>query len=708
MRIRTKLLSVLLALVLPPLVAVSFYALRQARLLGHELAWRAADIMKGSAERELALMVDLIGEDLNDNRQMQELALALLARSAGKLLAGPPEPAGPVLFDTDFDAGGGLPHGVAPLSGPGAPPVPATAEAPAMSLPPGQPRTAAVLEDAGRLSRMLPAFELLRQKLRENMLWAYFARPGGLLCTFPGHGRMPDGYDARTRPWYRAALDRDGPVWTMLIDASTGKLTFTISMAVRAEDGGLLGVAGIDVPIEAMLPESDLSKRWGDGVLACVVLLREGAGGAETVVVGSRDFLDAGHGWDAPVSPTPLRSPDAAALARLAGAIDAKRPEQLRLRLEDTDYFAVFKPFPDTPAGLLVLVPRQSVLAQADTTETAILERTRGMMAVVVAFALAAVLAAVVLASLGARAVVRPVTALCGAAGRLARGDLTARAPVTGRDELATLAETFNDMAPKLAERLRLKQDMLLAMEVQQNLLPKAPPALPGLDIAGSTSFCDETGGDYFDFPRVAPHGERGCDVALGDATGHGIAAALFMATGRALLRGGGGCQAGPGALLSLVNGLLCQDTADSGRFITLFFLRLENGGLAPEGRLAWARAGHDPALLYDPGTDAFEELMGPGLPLGVLPDYAYAEQSRPGLWPGQILAVGTDGIWEARAPSGAMYGKDRFKAVLRRHAGETAGAIVAAVHADVAAFQAGSPRDDDITLVVVKALPAA
>jgi len=689
MRIRTKLLCILLALVLPPLVAVSFYALHEAKLLGHELAHRAARSYKQSAERELALMVELIGEDLNDNRQMLQISLAFLAQEAGRVLEETPDANAVVHFSEEFDADAAL-----------------SSKAASINLPAGFTRQQG-LADGRRLSRLLPTLATLGRKLDDSMLWAYVALPNGLLYTFPGHGRMPEGYDPRSRPWYREALARQGDVWSILVDAATGQLTATASTPIYGKDGALLGVAGIDAPLAFMLPESDLSRRWGEGVRAVIVHTRQGSAGPEVMELGSREFLAGSDAWKTPVVPTPLSSSEPAGLSRLAAAIDAKHPDLIDLVLNEKHYLAAFKPFPSTPAGLLVLVPKEAVLRQADSAESAILARTWSMTAVVAAFALLAVAAAVVLAFFGARAVTRPITALCGAAGRLAEGDLSARAPVAGRDELGELAETFNAMAPKLAERLRLKQDMLLAMEVQQNLLPKAPAVLPGLEIAGGTFFCDETGGDFFDYLEFTPQDGAGYDVAIGDATGHGIAAALFMATGRALLRGGRGGEVSPAALLTQVNALLCQDTADSGRFLTLYFLRIEAGGLAPGGTLRWARAGHDPAVLYDPETDAFEELLGPGLPLGVLPDYVYEEQSCPGLVPGQVLALGTDGIWEARSPSGEMYGKERFRQALRRSAGLPAGEILAAAHKDVADFQAGAPRDDDITLVVIKATPA-
>jgi len=707
MRIRTKLLLILLCLVVPPLVATSYYALRQAKLLGDELAGHTAASFKRAAERELALMVELIGEDINDNAQMQVLALSTLAREAEHALTGPVPTERPVYFDTEFDAAKGLPPGLSRLADPDAPAATVTGDAPSLTLPPGLTRQAA-RDDTQRLASLLPTFNLLYQNLGANLMWAYVALDNGLMATYPGHGGMPAGYDPRTREWYKAAAAAGKLSWRLLVDASTKRLTATVAMPVTGPNGQVLGVAGIDAPLEAMLPESDLSKRWGQGVSILIVTADPAPqGGLRIMVHGDREFLGHDHGWDTTLDPHPLDSHDTAGLATLTQAMQAMRFELVNLTVAGVPSLAAYKPFPSGDSGILVVVPRQSVLSQADTAEAAILDRTWSMMFVVASFTAVAIAAAVVMASLGARGVTRPVMELCCAASRLAKGDLSARARVAGRDELADLARAFNDMAPELAERLRLKQDMQLAMEVQQLLLPKGPPHLPGLDIAGATFYCDETGGDYFDYLQFAPRDGDGCDIVLGDVTGHGVAAALFMATGRALLRGRAEAGTGPAALLTLVNCLLCQDTGESGRFITLFFLRVENGGLAGTGRLVWSRAGHDPALVLDPATGAFTELMGPGIPLGIAPDFTYAEQSHPGLAPGQVLAIGTDGIWEARNPDGEMFGKERFQAVLREQAHTPAATIVSAVREAVARFQAGAPQDDDITLVVIKAQSA-
>jgi sigma-B regulation protein RsbU (phosphoserine phosphatase) len=172
------------------------------------------------------------------------------------------------------------------------------------------------------------------------------------------------------------------------------------------------------------------------------------------------------------------------------------------------------------------------------------------------------------------------------------------------------------------------------------------------------------------------------------------------MASGRALLRGRAMDKTGPARLLTEVNRLLCEDTRPSGRFITVFFLRLDLSAR----ELIWSRAGHDPGLLYDPGSGAFEILLGRGIPLGVEPEWAYTESRRPWLAPGQILLLYTDGIHEAVNADNIMYGRERIQDVVAMNANSTASGVVDALLADLREFKGGLPLEDDVTLVVIKA----
>ncbi|MGD9097706.1 MAG: PP2C family protein-serine/threonine phosphatase [Desulfobacterales bacterium] len=109
------------------------------------------------------------------------------------------------------------------------------------------------------------------------------------------------------------------------------------------------------------------------------------------------------------------------------------------------------------------------------------------------------------------------------------------------------------------------------------------------------------------------------------------------------------------------------------------------------------------PALLYDPAADAFEELRGPGLALGLNEAVQYSAVRRVDVRHGQIMALGTDGIWEARNTHGEMWGKERLQDVIRARGGDSAGAIVDSVFDRLKAFTRGTLPEDDKTLVVVR-----
>ncbi|KHK00866.1 Serine phosphatase RsbU, regulator of sigma subunit [Desulfovibrio sp. TomC] len=248
-----------------------------------------------------------------------------------------------------------------------------------------------------------------------------------------------------------------------------------------------------------------------------------------------------------------------------------------------------------------------------------------------------------------------------------------------------------------------LRQALALAEEVQRNLLPQAAPGLAGFDIAGTSLYSDETGGDYYDFIHEPNEQPGRFGIIIGDVTGHGIAAALLMTTARAFLRMR---SFQPGSLASViddVNKLLCADLADSGRFMTLFYLAID----VEKKRLHWVRAGHDPIILYDAATGLANDIPDKGgPPLGIVTGARYAENSAAGLIPGQVALLATDGLWEARNAKGEMFGKDRVRELLGRHSDLTAADIVTAVLEGLREFLGDDQPEDDVTLVAIKVLP--
>lgn len=243
------------------------------------------------------------------------------------------------------------------------------------------------------------------------------------------------------------------------------------------------------------------------------------------------------------------------------------------------------------------------------------------------------------------------------------------------------------------------KKSLTLAGEVQKSLQPENSLQVQGLEVAGRTIACDEIGGDYFDFLKDQECTKNHFDAVVGDVTGHGVDAALLMTTARAFLRMRASQCGGISQIVTEMNRHLARDFVNTGRFMTLFYLSVDTENQS----LRWVRAGHDPAVVYDPIRDDFMDLRGAGLALGVDQHFVYDEYSKKGLQRGQIIAIGTDGIWEAYNRDGQMFGKQRFREIIRENADRSADQIIDAVYNDLNSFRLGLKQADDITLVVIK-----
>ena len=295
----------------------------------------------------------------------------------------------------------------------------------------------------------------------------------------------------------------------------------------------------------------------------------------------------------------------------------------------------------------------------------------------------------------------RPFTAIVQVLQGVRKGHFDERVRVTSNDEIGYTGDVVNEMTAGLKERERMQKSLELAMEVQRRLLPQANPATKGFDIAGASIYCDETGGDYFDYLDICETESGSTAVVVGDVSGHGIPSALLMATGRAFLRLRASLPGSIASIVSDVNRQLTRDVAGSGQFMTLFYLTLD----AANKGIRWIRAGHDPAILFTPAKNSFEELAGGGMALGIDEDWKFEENERSGLEAGQILFIGTDGIWEARNSQGKMFGKEAVHSVIRQNATASAADIQEAILGSLNGFRGEVEPEDDVTLVVIKVL---
>lgn len=279
----------------------------------------------------------------------------------------------------------------------------------------------------------------------------------------------------------------------------------------------------------------------------------------------------------------------------------------------------------------------------------------------------------------------------------VSQGDLTRKVPVITNDELGFIAGHTNTMISSLREGVRMREGLLVAQEVQQHFLPASAPVVPGLDIAGTARFSDETGGDFYDFVDCELNECGTIGIVVGDVSGHGIGAALLMAAGRSLVRQSATLGGSPARNITTANRSLARDIDGSGRFITLFFMTIN-----PLGETAtWVNAGHQPPLLY--ADDTFTELRGSDIPLGVEETWEFHEQQMALPGPGQILLIGTDGAWEAHNAHGEMFGDQRIRSVIRDNCDRNAEEILEAIINAVREFCGETAQEDDITMVVIK-----
>lgn len=242
------------------------------------------------------------------------------------------------------------------------------------------------------------------------------------------------------------------------------------------------------------------------------------------------------------------------------------------------------------------------------------------------------------------------------------------------------------------AERI-LAKDLEQAAIIQQGLLPRKSPVIPGLDLAGYNAPSRTVGGDYYDYIEF-PDGRLG--VTLGDVSGKAMPAALLMTSLQARLRVLAEDQPDVAELMTRLNRHTALHTP-SNRFITLFYMVLDPA----TGELTYCNAGHNPPYLVhrDGGV---EELTEGGLILGMFGQARYKAASTV-MQPGDVVIIFSDGVTEAQNPDNAEFGEERLLEAVRRNRNGTAGELVQAVTGAVNEFAAGAPAADDLTLVVVR-----
>lgn len=703
MSIRRKVLLLLCTIALVPAAVTAWLDVRILRSLGESLSARTEAALEDQAIATMNRVATDAATALDREARRVATIVGLQAERAERLLATPPAPGARPRFEDAFDAKDAS-LGLAQGRTAGGQTLAVSLTHQVFRAAPGTER-AAVANSAAALVPMTRLYRHLHEPGEPVIRWHYVVLENGLSAAWPGHGGYPADFDPRARPWYTAQRDAPGFRWhPPHVDASTGALVINATQPLFDAQGRFTGVTGVDVDVLATFDVVALPAhlREGSEVTQVAVLPPGDAQGPRVVVLARSTAASGGRSWQVAPALEPWTLEDAAATEAVTAALRAGRDGFLRVHDDGTERFLLYRGFGEAGGYLILSVPVASAVGAAREAAAHARAAVAGHARAVVTVFAVAFAVTVLVALLAARQLTRPVRALNEAVQRLARGDYGVRVDVASRDELGALAGAFNAMVPRLADHARVRDALGLAREVQQQLLPSAPPSVPGWDISALSRYSDQTGGDYFDYLPLDGAARRHA-IVVADVSGHGVGPALLMATTRALLHGAQDRGGSLGELLSHVNVQLADDV-HRGHFVTLFALGIEADG----DRVCWAGAGHDAALLLEAASGRYTELTVSDIPLAIDDGWTYTDAGERRVAPGDIVVVGTDGIWETANPEGERFGRERLRAFVAGHAAESAESIGLGLLAELTRFRGGARQADDITVAVVKRVAGA
>jgi sigma-B regulation protein RsbU (phosphoserine phosphatase) len=251
----------------------------------------------------------------------------------------------------------------------------------------------------------------------------------------------------------------------------------------------------------------------------------------------------------------------------------------------------------------------------------------------------------------------------------------------------------LNTARAALGSRLmdaRVRGSFREAAEIQQSLLLDELPAFPGYELAARSSPTEEVGGDFFDF---IPFDGEMLGVAIGDASGHGLPAALLVRDVVTGLRMGIERELKVGPVLTKLNRVIHRSGLSS-RFVSVFYAELETSGT-----LVYVNAGHQPPLLFSAGR--VWELTTGGTVIGPLPEVKFQRGVRR-MDPGDVLVMLTDGIFDRRSRAGEFFGEARLRQLVQESS-DGAAALLERIFTEAFTFGDGRPWEDDATAVVIR-----
>jgi serine phosphatase RsbU (regulator of sigma subunit) len=261
--------------------------------------------------------------------------------------------------------------------------------------------------------------------------------------------------------------------------------------------------------------------------------------------------------------------------------------------------------------------------------------------------------------------------------------------------EIRTYVEDALREAETRHQLQQVEHDLQIAKSVQQSLLPKTRPEIPGFQIAGWNQSADDTGGDFYDWKRL-PNGRW--VIVLADVTGHGIGPAILASVCRAYSRASFNEHDNLETTLKNINQSFAGDVTP-GRFATFVAAVFEEGG----NHVELLSAGHGPLFVYSSQTRSCQLLNAQALPLGLMPDLGEALPVKIDMKPGDMVLLITDGFAEWENKTGEQFGAERLAELVGHFSDREPEIIIAELYDAVLKFTDGTPQSDDLTAVLIK-----
>ena len=553
---------------------------------------------------------------------------------------------------------------------------------------PDAPQSVRSPETVRELSAAIPfLFEL--RKSSPFIESAAIILPGGVQLFHPWRKLAP-GYDARKQPWFREAAAARGKIhWS-----KSGKDMLICARAAYS-NGRLLAVAAAEVPLERISSQVTAIR---SGYLS---FLTSSDG---EVISGGREF-EAFSG----------------SAAELREKIRTRQTGVFQLKGEDGPLLAAFAPVPDCGWNLVVCQPESLAMksirdmekmlgSERQVAQTLFESRIQGTVPVYILILTLALVLILLLGYLLAKQLTHPISTLMENAHAIGNGHLDRKIQLHSGDELEQLANTINQMADDLtryirnlnqaaSERQRVVSELHTAAAIQNAMLPGPVADRPDIDICAVMKPARDVGGDLYDYVFIDPNH---LFFAVGDVSGKGIPAALFMAKAKTLMHGFARNALSPSEILQQTNNYLEEENQNC-MFITVFCGLLD----CVTGEMVCCNAGHNPPVFLKPDGSTSLLRLPAGFPLGPLhqdnPGF-YAEEHLQ-LKPGETLVLYTDGVTEALNAENEIFGTKRLELALGATppSGNGLRKIMDSLLNIVHEYAGGARQSDDLTVLMIQ-----